>query len=287
MYYIIIPPAKRSCWGMGGGGGGGGWGYVGFIPSVRASVCPSVYSSVPHPVFALWHLQFSLDLFHIYTSYQTTSKGVSRVMLIAKLFLAVFLNIYNFDFVLFWLWDLMWITSMDNHWVAGVSQNASILVVPVIPECKCICPQRIHFTPDCLNAHTCTPNVCLYLRNVSATCWLTKDWLLWVSIVYSTVLFVLRTCVYLYMMISRRFNKILYTLYNYTYILCKATFHIARYSVGMLHDCVSSTFIINVLLVLRGNDWFRYLIASSIMLYPCKPSDVKEHPTCQLLVTLI
>ena len=44
-------------------------GYIGFIPSIRPSVCPSI----PHPVSALQCLQFWLDPFHIYTSYQATS----------------------------------------------------------------------------------------------------------------------------------------------------------------------------------------------------------------------
>ena len=144
------------------------------------SVCPSVRLSV---FVAPTVLVGSISYLYIVSN---NFRRCVSCKVDCKIIFGSFFNIYNFDFVLFWLWDLMWITSMDNHWMAGVSQNAGVLVVLVIPECKCICPQRIHFTPDCLNAHTCTPNVCLYLRNVSATCWLTKDWLLWVSIVYST-----------------------------------------------------------------------------------------------------
>ena len=102
---IIPPPAQRSCW-------GGGGIMVSLCPSVR----PSVHPSVLHPVSALWLLQFWLDPFHIYTSYQATSEGVSCVNFLAT-FKNVkfwqFLKICNFDFVLFWLgiWceSLVWV----------------------------------------------------------------------------------------------------------------------------------------------------------------------------------
>ena len=65
---------------------------------------------------------FFADPFHIYMSYQATSKGVSCLKFLAKFqnlnFWHSFL-ICNFDFVLFWLGDLMWITSMGNHGVGG------------------------------------------------------------------------------------------------------------------------------------------------------------------------
>ena len=48
---------------------------VSLHPSVRLSVRPSV----PHPVSALQCIQFWLDPFHIYTSYQATSEDVSCV----------------------------------------------------------------------------------------------------------------------------------------------------------------------------------------------------------------
>ena len=47
---------------------------------VRLSVCPSV----DRIVSALYLQQYSLDLFHICTSYQATSEGVSRVMPVSK-----------------------------------------------------------------------------------------------------------------------------------------------------------------------------------------------------------
>ena len=156
MYYIIITPPQRGCW-------VGGWvGYIGFTPSVRASV--------PHPVSALLSNNFR--------------RCVACLCLV-------------------FTWDLMWITSMGTH-MGG--WNAGVLVVLVIPEFYVSVYVQSEFlhTPDSMNAHTGKPNVCLYSRNASVTCWLIKDWLLWVSIVYSPILFVLCICVYLYMMISRR-----------------------------------------------------------------------------------
>ena len=96
------------------------------------SVRPSVRPSVPHPVSALQRLQFWLDLFDIYTAYQATLEGVSRVKFLAKFqYFWQFFEICNFDFCLVFTWDLMWITSMGNHGAAGVSQNAGILVILV------------------------------------------------------------------------------------------------------------------------------------------------------------
>ena len=106
-------------------------GYIGFTPSVR----PSVHPSVPHPVSAPWCIHFWLDPFHIYTSYQATSEGVSCLQFLAKLknlnFGQIFI-ICNFDFVVFWLgiWceSLVWAV-MGRR---GVPQNAGILVVLVL-----------------------------------------------------------------------------------------------------------------------------------------------------------
>ena len=52
---------------------------------VRLSVCLSVCPSVDRIVSALYLQQYSSDPFHICTSYQATSEGVSRVMPVAKL----------------------------------------------------------------------------------------------------------------------------------------------------------------------------------------------------------
>ena len=55
-------------------------GYTGCTLSVRPSVCPSV----DRIVSALYLQQYSLDPFHIYTSYQATSEGLSRIMFVSK-----------------------------------------------------------------------------------------------------------------------------------------------------------------------------------------------------------
>ena len=112
-------------------------GYIGFTLSVCPSVGLSVCPSVPHPVSvrSVAPGQFWLDPFHIYTSYQATSEGVSHVKFLANfvnLNFWQFLSICNFDFVLFWLgiWceSLVWVI-MGRRWV---SQNAGVLVVLVM-----------------------------------------------------------------------------------------------------------------------------------------------------------
>ena len=93
-------------------------GYIGFTLSVCPSVGLSVCPSVPHPVSvrSVAPGQFWLDPFHIYTSYQATSEGVSHVKFLANfvnLNFWQFLSICNFDFVLVWLgiWceSLVWV----------------------------------------------------------------------------------------------------------------------------------------------------------------------------------
>ena len=71
----------------------------------RLSVCPSV----DRIVSALYLQQYSLDPFHICTSYQATSEGVSRVMPVSK-----FKNL---------TWDPIWLNGMGNHEAAGVSSE--------------------------------------------------------------------------------------------------------------------------------------------------------------------
>ena len=98
-------------------------------PSVRLSVCPPVDKIVS----ALYLQQYSLDPFHICTSYQATKEGVSRVMPVSKFknlkFWGIFL-ICNFDFVFFWhgiQYDsVVWI--IMRRW--GYPQNAGVLVFP-------------------------------------------------------------------------------------------------------------------------------------------------------------
>ena len=85
---VIIPPASTKLIG----------GYTG----ITLSVCPSV----DRIVSALYLQQYSSDPFHICTSYQATSEGVSRVMPISKFKNLKFWRIFkicNFDFVIFWL----------------------------------------------------------------------------------------------------------------------------------------------------------------------------------------
>ena len=82
--------------------GGGGGILVSPCPSVCLSVCPSV----DRIVSALYLQQYSLDPYHICTSYQATSEGVSGVMSVTKFKNLKFwriLKICNLDFVFFWL----------------------------------------------------------------------------------------------------------------------------------------------------------------------------------------
>ena len=110
-WLIVIPPASTKLIG----------GYTGTTLSVRPSVCPSV----DRIVSALYLQQYSSDPFYICTSYQATSEGVSRVMPVSKFknlkFWWIF-KICNFDFVIFWHWDPIWLNGMGNP------QNAGVLV---------------------------------------------------------------------------------------------------------------------------------------------------------------
>ena len=79
----------------------------------------SVYPSVDRIVSALYLQQYSSDPFHICTSYQATSEGVSWVMFVSKL------KKYGefFKFVsltlIFLTWDPIWLNRIGNHEVAG------------------------------------------------------------------------------------------------------------------------------------------------------------------------
>ena len=76
VHLVFIPPASTKL----------KWGYTG----ITLSVCPSV----DRIVSALYLQQYSSDPFHICTSYQATSEGVSRIMPVAKFeILANFLNL--------------------------------------------------------------------------------------------------------------------------------------------------------------------------------------------------
>ena len=75
---------------------------IGGYTGITLSVCPSV----DRIVSALYLQQYSSDPFHICTSYQGTSEGVSRVMPVSKFKNVKFWRIFkicNFDFVIFWL----------------------------------------------------------------------------------------------------------------------------------------------------------------------------------------
>ena len=88
IYRFIISPASTKLIG----------GYTG--------ITLSVYPSVDRIVSALYLQQYSSDPFHICTSYQATSEGVSHVMPVSKLKNLKFWRIFkicNFDFVIFWL----------------------------------------------------------------------------------------------------------------------------------------------------------------------------------------
>ena len=97
-------------------------------PSVRPSVCPSVDGIVS----ALYLQQYSLDPFHICTSYQATSEGVSRVMFVSKFKNLKFwriLWICNFDFVFFCLGiqydSMVWVIMRQQRY----PQNEGVLVL--------------------------------------------------------------------------------------------------------------------------------------------------------------
>ena len=75
MRFFYTPPLQRS-W--------KGGILVSPCPSVRLSVCLSVCPSVDRIVSALYLQQYSLDPFHVCTSYQATSEGVSLVMPVSK-----------------------------------------------------------------------------------------------------------------------------------------------------------------------------------------------------------
>ena len=94
--------------------------------SLRPSVCPSVR---PTSCVRSVAPKVLVGFFHIYTSYQATSEGVSHVKFLAKFqnlnFWQCF-KIYNFDFVLFWLgiWceSLIWIIGPRHGAAGGISE---------------------------------------------------------------------------------------------------------------------------------------------------------------------
>ena len=116
---------------------------IGGYTGITLSVCPSV----DRIVSALYLQQYSSDPFHIYTSYQATSEGVSRVMPVSKFknlkFWRIFL-ICNFDFVIFWLGiqydSMVWV--IMRRW--GVSSErrrsscSSFICFELNPHLPCV-----------------------------------------------------------------------------------------------------------------------------------------------------
>ena len=77
-----------------------------FQQSWKGGILVSPCPSVDRIMFALYLQQYSSDPFHICTSYQATSEGVSGVKFVSKLKIFKFWQILeycNFDFVFFWL----------------------------------------------------------------------------------------------------------------------------------------------------------------------------------------
>ena len=117
-HVLIIPPASTKLIG----------GYTG----ITLSVCPSV----DRIVSALYLQQYSSDPFHICTSYQATSEGVSRVMPVSKLKNLKFWRIFeicNFDFVIFWLgiqYDSMVWVIMRRRGVSSERRRSSCSSFP-------------------------------------------------------------------------------------------------------------------------------------------------------------
>ena len=111
---IIIPFAKRNC-----------WGYIGFTPSVCPSVRPSRIPCLLCSTYSSGWIRF------IFMHLIRQLKKVCRVYIsckISKLQFLVIFKICNFDFVFFWLgiWceSLVWVIIRWRR----VSQNAGVLV---------------------------------------------------------------------------------------------------------------------------------------------------------------
>ena len=106
---IIIPPSQRS------------WrGYTGFT----LSVC----LSVDRIVSTLYLLQYTLDPFHIYTSYQATSEGVSCVQFFSefksfgKFF--KFVTLSCFDLGSNMNWSIVWVI-MGRQGISSERRHSS------------------------------------------------------------------------------------------------------------------------------------------------------------------
>ena len=132
---------------------------------VHLSVCPSVDRILSN----LYLQQYSSDPFHICTSFQATSEGVTRIMFISKFKHLKFwqiLKICSFDFVFFWLrieydsvvyWyipnsghlfiKLLYSESYDHHGIPN-HQGAISIQRPLFP-CMGIPMLKIKLSRDC------------------------------------------------------------------------------------------------------------------------------------------
>ena len=111
MTFFIIPPAKRSCWGV----------YIGFIPSVPPSVYPSVRlcvppSCIPCPLCSSGWIHFNLYI--LSSIFRRCVSSIVGCKILKYGFFGNFLKFVTLT-LSFLTWDLMWITSMGNHRAAG------------------------------------------------------------------------------------------------------------------------------------------------------------------------
>ena len=105
-------------------------GYTGITLSVRPSVCPSV----DRIVSALYLQEYSSDPFHICTSYQATSEGVSRVMPISK-----FKNLIQYDSMVWVIMRRRGVSSERRRsscssWYRHCGETVTIIAVTTIQD---------------------------------------------------------------------------------------------------------------------------------------------------------
>ena len=102
-------------------------GYIGFTPSVRLSVRPAFRVHSVVPTVLVW----SISYLYILSSNFRRCVVCNVIAKFQNLNFWQIFQIYNFDFVLFWLWiwceSLVWIIMGRQR----VSQNAGVLVVLV------------------------------------------------------------------------------------------------------------------------------------------------------------
>ena len=97
-------------------------------PSVCPSVCPSVRTSVDRKVSTLYLHQYSPDPFHIYISYQATSKSVLHIMFSKNSKIWNFRKFFKFVTLTLSCFHPIWISNMGNHGEAWeYPQNAVVL----------------------------------------------------------------------------------------------------------------------------------------------------------------